>query len=103
MAAVEEEPTRSKLALSSVAGKLGQASGGHNRLAAGPDGTRGFALRRAGAAAAAAGAAADEARRQRQQQLGNQLYGRVSAIRPDLAGKITGCARPLRPPPPAPS
>lgn len=112
-AAAELPPAaeRKRLQLTSAAGaSTGMSASTNRRVAAGPDGTRGFALKRAdrmparprGAAAPAAAPAAEEPPQppppqgqagqdsQWQQQLGNQLYHSVSSIQPDLAGKITG-------------
>ena len=100
-----EQQQRKRLQLTSAASSVGMNASINRRVARGPDGTRGFDLKRSvkrsgvqrhdkptkpSAVPPPAAPEQHEEEIQRQQQLGNQLYTIVSAIQPSLAGKITG-------------
>ena len=94
-----EQQQRKRLQLTSASSSVGMNASFNRRVARGPDGTRGFALKRSvqragvqrhSKPAVAPPEASQHEEIQRQQQLGNQLYTIVSAIQPSLAGKITG-------------
>ena len=95
-----EQQQRKRLQLTSAASSVGMNASINRRVARGPDGTRGFDLKRSvqrsgvqrhdkptkpSAVAPPAAPEQHEEEIQRQQQLGNQLYTIVSAIQPSSA------------------